>query len=665
MIVDGQGHDHRAIRVPLGAAIGQNSFAYRADIDGLRAVAVLLVIGFHAFPTAISGGFVGVDVFFVISGFLISSLIARELADKQFSLLTFYARRARRIFPALLVVLVVCLAAGWQLMLPSDYRALGLDAAWSAAFLANIRLYFQAGYFDAASEMKPLLHLWSLSIEEQFYIFWPLLLMLTARRRWMWQGALVVLVGSFACNIVVAAVDRTAAFYLPATRVWELAAGAMLALSPFPARALAYRNVSAWLGLILLAAAVLLIDPDKTFPGWWALMPVLATALLIFGGPAANINRHVLSCRVLVGLGLISYPLYLWHWPMLVFARIVRFGAEPTVIMKLVLIGIAFVLAWLTYRWIELPFRFGQLSPLKPLVASTGLAAAACLALLISRLDGVPSRFPGDVQHLVKDFQTEAIQAYRTGTCFLTDVQSSTALESDCISVVRAEDPFVLLWGDSHAAQLFPGLASMQRHKAFNLAQYTVSGCPPIVTFSSMQRANCVSINNFVMRRIEALKPHTVILAGRWDLYQRGGEWGAIDPAAVRATIDSLVASGVERIVVVGQFPVWTLPPSRIPIRNHQLSMFSGQADRLAELSDVNSAYVDSAAFDAEEKVRRYFTAPNVRVVSPRTTLCSLDACQLYAPGTPPQPIAWDDSHLTVAGSVYFVSKNAEQMLGR
>lgn len=645
-------------------ASAERSVAYRADIDGLRAVAVLLVVGFHAFPKSMPGGFVGVDVFFVISGFLISRLIAQELSAGTFSLLTFYGRRARRIFPALFVVLLASLAAGWLLLLPTDYRNLGADAVWSAAFAANFAFFLQAGYFDAAAEMKPLLHLWSLGIEEQFYIVWPLLLMLAVRRRWMWQAALAVLAASFVCNIALSLTDRAAAFYLPVSRAWELAAGALLALLPWRARSARVHEAAAWSGAALLTAAVVLIDRDSLFPGWWALLPVAGTALLILAGPGARINRLLLKHPALVYIGLISYPLYLWHWPMLVFARIARFGAEPTIIMKLALIGSSFVLAHLTWRCIERPFRLGAPSPLKPIGAATGLAATACLALLVSRNAGVPGRYAADIQSLAKDFQSEATIAYRTGSCFLVETQAPSEFAEDCAGVRRPGNQLVLLWGDSYAAHLLPGLSALQPARNFKLAAYTASGCPPIIGFASTQRSNCEAVNTFVIKRIETLKPHTVILAGRWNLYDGHRGWGTMDQPAMEATLARLAASSVKRIVVVGQFPAWSLAPARILIRSHQLGMLSREAKASAALPEYAIDYLDQEAFAAEATVRRVWSGTNVTFISPRETLCKEAGCRLVAPGAPPHPIAWDQGHLTVAGSVYFTTATAEQLLG-
>lgn len=676
-------HNARSsINPGLGAA-GDARPPYRADIDGLRAIAVLLVVIFHAFPKALPGGFVGVDVFFVISGFLITELIAREAITHQFSLLRFYGRRARRIFPALVVLLATCLAAGWVLLLPIDYRELGFDTVWSAAFAANIAFYLQTGYFDAAAELQPLLHLWSLGIEEQFYLLWPLLLIAGARYKAIWQAALIVCTASFVCNIVLVGTEPAAAFYLPFSRAWELALGAMLALAPYRQRSLSagwsdrlhrvyalhhtsVHNAAALLGLILLLAAAILIDGERSFPGWWALMPTTATALMIFAGPETAINRTLLSHRWLVVIGLISYPLYLWHWPLLVFTRIARFGSEPTIIMKLVLIATSFALATATYRYIERPFRFGTPARWKPIGATAGLVATACLGFLVWVNAGVPARFPDHLQALLRDFQTEALQAYRSGTCFLSDTQDASSFAEDCVDAEPTAAPLVLLWGDSYAAHLLPGLTEQQRKlKSLRLANYTASGCPPVVRFSSTRRANCATINDHVLAQIETLKPDTVILAGRWSLYDGNEGWGLIEAAEVHDTIAALKASGVRRIVVVGQFPIWTLPPQKILSRNYQLGMLTLSASATAALPADAASYLDRAALATEPHARQLWSESGVTFISPRETLCRNGRCLLLAPGRNHEPIAWDQGHLTTAGSIYFVEANARQLLGR
>jgi peptidoglycan/LPS O-acetylase OafA/YrhL len=318
---------------------------YRADIDGLRAAAVIAVVMFHAFPSTLSGGFLGVDVFFVISGFLISTIIFGSLERRAFSFTEFYARRARRIFPALLIVLVAVYAFGWFALVDAEYKQLGKHVAGAAAFVANVVFWREAGYFDTTASAKPLLHLWSLGIEEQFHLLWPMLAW-TARKRPRHLLILTALLAvvSFGINVVTVKTNSVAAFYLPHTRIWELLCGSLLAWLSLRGSAGAASSIAgaapsihvtggiahlpSIAGALLLAGGIWRINQELSFPGIWALVPVAGTLLLIAAGPSAVINRTLCSWRPMVWIGLISYPLYLWHWPLLSFARIVESG-EP------------------------------------------------------------------------------------------------------------------------------------------------------------------------------------------------------------------------------------------------------------------------------------------------------------------------------------------------
>jgi len=302
--------------------------AYRADIDGLRALAVLAVVAFHAYPKLLRGGFVGVDVFFVISGFLITSLILSGLRDQSFSFLDFYGRRVRRLFPALFAVLLTVLALGYLTMLPGDYASLGWHTVAAAAFAGNIQNYAEAGYFDVPAATKPLLHLWSLGVEEQFYLIFPTILITV----WRLKSARLLLVAlgasSFVLNVTLVHRHPSFAFYLPLTRFWEFMAGAMLADGASNTRFSRFagsencriRDSASAAGMLLIAGGLLLARDDG-FPGWMATLPVAGTALIIWAGPKSWFNRNFLSRPWLVFVGLISYPLYLWHWPLLVIVR--------------------------------------------------------------------------------------------------------------------------------------------------------------------------------------------------------------------------------------------------------------------------------------------------------------------------------------------------------
>jgi peptidoglycan/LPS O-acetylase OafA/YrhL len=337
--------------------------SYRAEVDGLRAVAVLAVVAFHAFPSAAPGGFAGVDVFFVISGFLISTIILQGLRAGTFGFVEFYGRRIRRIFPALFLVLAACLAFGWFALLADEYRQLGKHVAAGAGFVSNLALWGESGYFDNEADAKPLLHLWSLGIEEQFYLAWPLLLWVAWRRGFNLFAVIGGLaLASFALNVGMVGRDPVGTFYSPQTRFWELLVGALLAHATLTQRHVpraAGANAMAAIGAALIAAALYGIDRGKAFPGWWALLPTVGTALLIHAGSGAWLNRVVLSSRAVVGVGLISYPLYLWHWPLLSFAGIVHGGTPPTGV-RLALVAAAVLLAWATYRLVERPIRFGR-----------------------------------------------------------------------------------------------------------------------------------------------------------------------------------------------------------------------------------------------------------------------------------------------------------------
>lgn len=331
------------------------SIAYRSDIDGLRAIAVLTVVAFHAFPEVFPGGFIGVDVFFVISGYLITSILQQEMQVGRFNLASFYARRILRIFPALILVLLACLVAGWHSLLAQEYMQLGKHLGLGAAFLSNIGLWWESGYFDKASEAKPLLHLWSLAIEEQFYIVWPLLLWLILRSRCNAARSVVALAFvSLLLSVWWVWSDSTQAFYSPASRAWELLAGAWLALQP--QRLQLVRPKLRGLAVAFLLGATVLLNAKVPFPGVVALLPVLAAMLLIGVPPSTDWTGRVLSHPWMVALGKVSYPWYLWHWPLLSFAYIIESG-QASVGLRMGLVLASLVLAALTYRLWELPLR--------------------------------------------------------------------------------------------------------------------------------------------------------------------------------------------------------------------------------------------------------------------------------------------------------------------
>lgn len=618
--------------------LSEPSDRYRPDIDGLRAIAVMLVVNFHAFPEAMPGGFIGVDIFFVISGFLITGIIARELDRQRFSLLAFYNRRIRRIFPALIVVLGASLVLGWLWMLPAAYAQLSADVFSSAAFFANIALLLQSGYFDIESARKPLLHLWSLGIEEQFYLFWPLILMLAARLRLsLLTAASVIGLASFVLNVTLIGSSPVATFYLPFTRAWELLAGATLACGwgqiSQTSRA---SNWRASVGLVLIAAAAGVLDTHRAFPGWWAVLPVVGAALLL-SAPAAWGCRHVLTSRPLVWTGLISYPLYLWHWPLLVFFAIIKF-APLTLLERGLIVGLSFALAWFTYRFVESPFRFGRPIPLKIAALSGGMVVIAAAGGVIVEGRGFDFRLPPEIRALAN--VPEQASQWRVHECML-DLSHETSFADGCVD--RDRRPLVLVWGDSTAGALMPGLRKAQETRNFGIAQFTSSSCIPALNTDVAGVPRCRAINDKVLSLARAIKPEIVLLHGTWDRNLDG----------VAETVVALKKETNARIIVLGSVPWW-----KRGLPNEVLRYFMLHHRLIPERS--TRAEPDGSGAALREKL----VPAGAEFISLWDVMCNADGCLTRIGDTPEDIAASDQVHLTEKASVFLVQSVIDQILG-
>jgi peptidoglycan/LPS O-acetylase OafA/YrhL len=611
---------------------------YRPDIDGLRAIAVMLVVNFHAFPEAMPGGFIGVDIFFVISGFLITGIIARELDRQRFSLLGFYNRRIRRIFPALIVVLAATLVLGWLWMLPAAYAQLSSDVFASAAFFANIALLLQSGYFDIESARKPLLHLWSLGIEEQFYLFWPLILMLAARLRLsLLATASVIALASFVLNVTLIGSNPVATFYLPFTRAWELLAGAALACSwsrvsqTGPAS-----NWRAGVGLVLIAVAAIVLDTKSAFPGWWAAMPV-AGAVLLLSAPAAWGCRHLLASAPLVRIGLISYPLYLWHWPLLVFFAIIKF-APLTLLERGLIVGLSFALAWLTYRLVETPFRFGRPSSWRTASLGAAMMLVAVAGGVIVEGRGFDFRLPPEIRDMA-DVPTQAAQ-WRVHECLL-DLSHEMTFAETCVD--RDRRPLVVVWGDSTAGALLPGLRKAQQTRDFAIAQFTSSSCVPALNTDVAGVPNCRAINDKILTLIRELRPDIVLLHSTWDRYLYG----------VAETVAALKQQTNARIVVLGSVPWW-----KRGLPNEVLRYFMLHNRLIPERSTRAESDQSGAA------LRTKLVPLGAKFISVWDALCNADGCLTRIGDSAGDISASDQVHLTEKGSVFLVQAIIDEVLG-
>jgi peptidoglycan/LPS O-acetylase OafA/YrhL len=625
-------------RSRVSAPLSPPPSKYRPDVDGLRAIAILLVLNFHAFPDVAPGGFVGVDVFFVISGFLITSIITRELERGRFSLIAFYNRRIRRIFPALIVVLAATLALGWFWMLPSAFAQLGSDSFASAAFLANIALLLQSGYFDVESAKKPLLHLWSLGIEEQFYLFWPLLLMLAARLRIsILVMAAVLGIASFLLNVAWIGSDPVATFYLPFTRAFELLAGAVLACGWVKVnQSGTASNWRGWIGMALIAASVVLLDSHRTFPGWWAVLPVAGSALLL-SAPAAWFNRVVLASRPMVWIGLISYPLYLWHWPLLVFGEAIKF--QPLTLLERELILIAStLLAWATYRFVETPFRFGRPNGRKMFALGAGMAMIALAGFAVMWGRGFEFRLPPEIRAMAT-VRTESFK-WRFHECLLDLGQEATFADA-CVE--RDRRPLVLIWGDSTAGALLPGLRKAQETHNFGIAQLTSSSCIPALDADIAGVPNCRAMNDKVFALIRQIKPDVVVLHGTWEKH--------LDNVA--RTVAALKRETNARVVVLGGVPWW-----RRDLPLEVLRYFMLHRALIPERSPASTP----TAYDAVMRAR--LEPLGAEFISASDALCNAQGCLTRIGDAAADLTASDQVHLTEKGSVYLIEAIIDRVLG-
>ncbi|MFA7945183.1 acyltransferase family protein [Pseudomonas brenneri] len=437
---------------------------YRPDIDGLRAVAVLSVVFFHAFPRWVPGGFIGVDIFFIISGFLISTIIYGSLERQAFSFTEFYGRRIKRIFPALLLVLIACYAFGWFTLFADEYKQLGKHLAGGAGFISNFVLWDEAGYFDTAAEIKPLLHLWSLGIEEQFYIAWPLIMWAAWKIRLnMLAVTVMFLVASFVLNMINIGFDPSATFYMPHTRAWELLSGSVLAYvvihqSKQGARSF-MPNVQSLAGVALLSLGFAFVT-SAGFPGWQAIIPCAGAILIISAGPTAWINRNILGNKLLVWVGLISFPLYLWHWPLLTFARIIE-GDIPSRNIRIAAVVVAVALAWATYYLVERPLRKNS-SRLKAPLLVVMMAAVGGAGYFTYANEGLPDR--ASVVS-AKEFNAQFVGAtwkYAKNDICMNKYPFPEANSYQWWFCMASSEkpPTLLLLGNSYANHHFPGLIS-------------------------------------------------------------------------------------------------------------------------------------------------------------------------------------------------------------
>jgi len=629
--------------------------AYRADIDGLRALAVILVIAFHAKLSLFSGGFVGVDIFFVISGFLISSIIANDVATGRFSIGQFYARRARRILPALFVVLFASsIAALFLLVLPQDSETFARSARATLLFCSNFFFSRAGDYFKPALETQPLLHTWSLGVEEQFYLVAPFLLaplMVSTRRRAWGIFAAVLIVFLFLSQYGVLR-GGTKAFYWPHTRAFELMVGVAVAsplLTPMPDK---LRSFASALGLLMIMVAALTFTKRTPFPGFAALLPTVGAALLIWSGRSGKtaISR-ALSAGGVVAIGKISYPLYLWHWPIFVFA-----GLHPTPmtspIERVVLILLAFACATATYRLIEVPIReqirvdgLGRTLVLKVAAIAIVIGLIPLQALISS--GGWRQRFGVEVARFTRENPT----SLTTPDLCLKSGKSWAALATDCmIGDAHASAATFILWGDSHGRMLAPAISKIAEAKGLQGYFIARGGCEPLMAPDGGTNLliKCREATDRVSQLLRDTRIRRVILVGRWaayhspptnskdadDLNYLGVPFGK----ALSMTVAALTA-GDRQLILMGPVPE---PLFNVPSRMTR-ALIDGRSDAVS---------ISRSAFDRRnETVLKAVAASSrqvgVRVIYPHRAFCDARRCSASADG---HALYVDDNHLSPHG---------------
>ena len=632
------------------------SFRYRPEIDGLRALAVIGVVLFHA-KIGLRGGFVGVDVFFVISGFLITSLIIKDLSDGKFTLANFWERRVRRIVPAAVVVVLATLVAGWFLLMPDDYVLLGQSAAWQAVFAANFHFWLNTGYFAAPAETQPLLHTWSLAVEEQFYLFFPLILF--GLFRWpacRHRGRLLTIftigfLASLALSIYQVPRSPSTAFYLLPTRAWELLAGSIIALLPPPALKRSWREVLCWLALILILVPFFNYNRHIPFPGLAAIPPCLGAALFMWAtrtysaDPAARPTAaRLLASRPVVFIGLISYSFYLWHWPIFAFVAYVTADPFPRS-HRLAMVGLSLVLAVLSWRFVETPFRKRQWCASRKSMLTFGVIAIAIVGAgggLLQLKAGFPHRLSAEARELANaklDFG------------FLNELSTEDVLAGKLIPLGAAspstpDAPISwLIWGDSHAMAAIPAFDALLKEQQLCGQAATHTATVPVINYRSSYWSDTSAFNDAVLAHVKARRIANVALVAYWENYKLNMH---PDLPGVATFDDSLVMT-VQRIVQAGARP-WIL----LDVPTHDFDVPRELARAACSRSSINPKRMmpdPSRALPGNDpQLLTRLQDAGATIIDPRPAFLSDDGSH-YIVVSQGIPLYRDSNHLSTRGA--------------
>lgn len=656
---------------------------YRPDIDGLRALAVLPVVIFHAFPESLRGGYIGVDIFFVISGFLISSIIFSNINKGTFSFFDFYARRIRRIFPTLLTVLLFCLVFGYFALFADEYAQLGKHIAGSSIFVSNFVLLSESGYFDTSSISKPLLHLWSLGVEEQFYIVWPLFLALLWKKRYnLFIVSFICFWSSFYLNVKLIGADPSLTFYTPFTRFWEILSGSILAWLNIhkkdffsSLKASVNHRLSALLrvknfdyvahstsviGLIIIAYGYLTLTEDLKFPGFYALIPVTGAFLLIMSGQEAFVNRYILSFRVFIWVGLISFPLYLWHWPLLSFAYIIESG-EPSPLIRLMLVIVAIVMSVLSYHFIENKLRFGGNLAGKTIVLFLAMVLMGMIGLFVYHANGFDGRFAKTADEINDEHRVNKLITDSRARCAAVFPNWSKLTDNLCAMQKPSGQNGVAIIGDSHANHLFVGMSEAKAKEG--VAVFPASCAAPFIDVASaLKDPKALHVRQYSYKLIDEAYDyvvkdkniHEVILAHNpscsfndaVDMQNTAiKDSSVIIENGMRRSLDKLISAG-KKVIIVKDNPELPFIPQACVVHLLRSSQGGGKC------KFDKAFYSDNKAHNSYNSVIDTVTKdyPSVSVVNLSKAFCDKDTCYISKDG---HVLYGDKTHLNKYGSRY------------
>jgi len=620
---------------------------YRPEIDGLRALAVIPVVLFHAGLELFSGGFVGVDIFFVISGFLITTILLKALHKGNFSIANFYERRARRILPALFVVMATCIPFAWAILLPSDLKEFAQSLIASTTFSSNIFFWLESDYFADSAKLKPLLHTWSLAVEEQYYIFFPLLLMAIWRWHKPYINAIFVLLAllSLAAAQLGIIYQPSASFYLLPMRGWELLIGVLGAMYQYNKPLGQNKSVDQVLSLIGLALIVLSIityDESLPWPSLYAILPTFGALLIILFATQETLVARILSHTIMVHCGLISYSAYLWHQPIFAFARYYLI-LPPSPVLMLVLCVLVYGLAYITWRFVETPLRYTQASSRKVMywsLSGIGLFLVVGFTLtMTTQVDKVTNKSAQKYfNYLAYNKSDVWNKSTQTGQCFLTSTHNSfTYFDKKHCLTTQKNKLNVFVFGDSHSAHYVGAMRTL--YPDTNILQASSSGCFPLLPLAGSKR--CVDLNNYIFKEFLPQQKHkldVIVLAARWQ---------SENIEKLPQTLDTL-GKYAHKVLVIG------------PTVEYEKSLprLLGQAEESRKnLKDLSTQFQTSERFILDQEFKAFFAAKNDKLtyISVMDSICNKDEKSCKFVTNKGVPVAFDYGHFTLEGAQYAI----------